>query len=393
MARPNYLAHVLTPGRVTIAQVVAFYSVFAYVLTMSHPIFRILTYALPLFAMIAALASARFTWPPHAPMYFVLILSGLVYAPVMDLVGWQDLYLMLIGLSPFFFGWRYRYSWMQIFLVSVAVTIVGLALNRVLYGGGGGGFEFDAAHSRSSFESPTSFVFGLLAVWAALEKRWRHVLLALLMCVLTLKRIVVLGALVAIVLTMLPRRLTDLLLRPIPMILLNALFLFTVIAYTQGHLDRLIFELTGQSANQFGMGRQAAYAFPVRQLLSDPIGAVWHGVGPGGVYDLMKGGWAFLAKSNLHNDSLKILVEYGGIVWVAFFTALFWNRDLRVRVVMLFLNIVLLTDNSLIYSYVIFVTGLALTGMLDPKPAAVTPVDAAPAVRPAQAMRFVATRR
>jgi hypothetical protein len=284
---------------------------------------------------------------------------------------------------------------MQIFLVSVVVTIVGLALNRVLYGGGGGGggFEFDAAHSRSSFESPTSFVFGLLAVWAALEERWRHVLLALLLCVLTLMRIVVLGALTAIILTLLPRRLIDLLLRPIPMILANALFLLIVISYTQGHLDRLIFEWTGQSANQFGMGRQAAYAFPVRQLLADPIVSVWHGVGPGGVYELMKGGWAFLAKTNLHNDSLKILVEYGGIIWAVFFTALYWNRDLRVRVFMLFLNIVLLTDNSLIYSYVIFVTGLALNSMLEPKAVVAKTAEAARPARPAQAMRYVATRR
>jgi hypothetical protein len=392
MARPNYLPQAPVPGGITIAQIVAFYCVVAYILTMSHPVFRILTYAIPFFAGIAALASARFTWPPHAPMYFLLIFCGLMYAPVMPLVGWQDLYLMLIGLSAFFFGWHYRYSWMQIFLVSVAVTIVNLALDRVLYGGGGAAFEFDAANSRSSFESPTSFVFGLLVVWAAVERRWRHVLLALLLCVLTLKRIVVLGALVAIVMTLMPRKLTDLLLRPIPMLLLNALFLWAVIAYTQGHLDRFLFEMTGQSANQFGMGRQAAYAYPVRQLVSDPVGSIWHGAGPGGVYDLMMGGWSFLAKGNLHNDSLKILVEYGGIVWVAFFTALYLHRDRNVRILMLFVNILLLTDNTLLYSYVIFVTGLTLAGMAEARVTPVTPV-AGPAARPARAMRFVATRR
>lgn len=346
---------------VTVSHAVVLFCVLSFGLTMALPIFRVLTYAIPALAAIAMLAAARITLPPHALPFLVLMISGLAYAPVTTLVGWQDLYLMLIGLTPFFFGWRYRFSWNAV----MAVSVVAFAISVAVSGGPKGAVEFDAMHSKSSFESSTSFVFGLLAVWAAVERRLGRALLALAMCILTLKRIVVLGAALTIVLTLLPRRWVDLLLRPVPMLLLNALYLWLVIQYSQGNFDRLIFEYTGQSGNQFGMGRQWAYQYPVQQLLRHPIESVFYGVGPGGIYDLMKGGWSFLAKVNLHNDSLKILVEYGGIVWLAFFTALYWLRDVRLRLVMLFYNVLLLTDNCLIYTYVIFGLGLVVTALQD----------------------------
>lgn len=348
---------------VTIADAIALYCCVVFALTMAYPTFRVLTYAIPPLAAIAMLASERFSLPPHAPPFLVLMVAGLAYAPVTPLVGWQDLYLMLIGLTPFFFGWRYRFPWMAVFGVSVVAMLLSFALTG---GPRTGPVEFDALNSRSTFESSTSFVFGLLAVWAALDRKPGRALLALALCILTLKRIVVLGALLAIVVSMLPRRLVDLVLRPLPMIVLNAAYLWLIVLYTQGQLDLLIYQFTGQSGNQFGMGRQHAYAYPVQQLLSHPIESIFHGIGPGGIYDLMKGGWTFLGKTNLHNDSLKVLVEYGGLVWTAFFAALYWLRDVRLRIVMLFFNVLLLTDNSLIYTYVIFGLGLAMLSLATP---------------------------
>ena len=381
MARSKYLSHVRLDDRITIGTAVAAYCVAAFWLNMCYGTFRVLPYATPFLALIAGLAAGRASLPVHAAPYLVLLIAGLAYAPITSLVGWQDLYLMLMGLSPFMFGYRYNFSWNQITLATVVATVIHIVLTK-LAGGGFGPIEFDPLNSRSSFEGTTSFVFGLLAVWAALDRRWRHALFALVLCILTLKRIVVLAAFVTILLSVaMPRRWLDLLLRPVPMILLNALFLAIVIGYTQGHFDRYISAYSGQSANQLGMGRQMLYRYPVEQLLAHPWQSIFIGVGPGGIYDLIKGGWSFLAKSNLHNDSLKILVEYGGVVWVAFFTALYYQRELRIRVVMLFLNIIFLTDNSLIYSYVIFVTGLALMSLRASPPQPV-PAAAAPAVQP-----------
>jgi hypothetical protein len=377
--------HAQATGPVTVAHAVALYCCVAFALTMTYPVLRVLTYAIPPLCVIAMLAGERFTLPQHAAPFLVLIVSGLAYSPIMPLVGWQDLYLMLIGLSPFFFGVRYRFPWFAVFAVSVVALVISLA---VAGGPSSAGVEFDALNSKSSFESSTSFVFGLLAVWAALQRRPGRALLALLLCILTLKRIVVLGAVLAIVVAMLPRRLVDWIVRPLPMIVLNALYLWVVVLYAQGQLDLLIYQLTGQSGNQFGMGRQHAYQYPIQQLLKHPVESVFYGIGPGGIYDLMKGGWTFLSKTNLHNDSLKVLVEYGGLVWAAFVAALYWPSDRRVRILMLFFNVLLLTDNSLIYTYVIFGLGLALASLAAP---AVPTEDAAPAEPAAPPGRAVPT--
>lgn len=364
MGHPHYLPRPADPtsgGAVTVPAAIAAFCLLAFWLNMAHGAFRILPYGLPLLALIGMLAAGRMTLPPHAAPYLVLIVGGLAYAPVMPLVGWQDLYLMLVGLTPFMFGHRYRITLLQAIVATAAATVIQLAFGK----GAGGEVVFDPTTSRSTFESTTSFVFGLLSVWAALSRRWGTALLALVLCVLTLKRIVVLAAVVTLLMLLPPRRWIDLLLRPLPMLVLNALFIYLVIRYTQGDFDRLIAELTRQSANQLGMGRQALYQPAVNWLLSHPAESLLHGVGPGGAYGLLQSGWAFFGKPNLHSDVLKVLVEYGGIVWVAFIAAMYWHADLRVRFVMLFVNLVFLTDNSLIYGYVTFTIGLAVTHLID----------------------------
>ncbi len=350
-----------------IDMLVAAYCVVTLGITMLTGTARFLTYAIPLFAAIAMLAVGRVTWSPNAPPYLVLIVVAIVMAPLGSLVGLQDVYLMLIGLAPFAFGVQYRLRWQHVFWAAAVATVMSFARK-----GMSGSVEFDPMTSQSSFEATTSFVFGVLAVWASAERRWRAALVALVLCVLTLKRIVALGAIVAFVVMLLPRGWMDRLLRPLPMLLLNALYLYLVVQYTQGEFDRLISDWTGQSPNQFGMGRQNLYQYPVQTLLSDLWRIVWIGHGPGSVYELMKGGWGFLSKENLHNDSLKIFIEYGGLAWAAFFAVMF-RPSLRFeqRVLMLLVNVMLLTDNALIYPYVIFAIGVACQNLAAPAAAAV----------------------
>ncbi|BAL94420.1 O-antigen ligase family protein [Rubrivivax gelatinosus] len=316
---------------------------------------RLVTYVIPPLALLAVLATGRLTWSPNAPPYLVLIAAAALLAPLGNMAGLQDVYLMLIGLSPFAFGCRYRLPWQHIFWAAVVATLL-----TYVRKGGVGGVEFDPMTSRSSFEATTSFVFGVLAAWAACERRWLASLLALLLCILTLKRIVALGAIVVVAAMLLPRRWVDRLLRPLPMILLNVLYLLVVIRYTQGGFDALIVQYTSQSSDQLGMGRQRLYHYPVQELLHDPWRFAFVGMGPGSAYEVMKGGWGFLGKANLHNDSLKILFEYGGLVWAGFYAVLYrTSQRLELRILMLFVNIMFLTDNTLIYPYVIFAIGIA----------------------------------
>ncbi|HSW15177.1 MAG TPA: O-antigen ligase family protein [Solimonas sp.] len=352
----GHLRNRSTAAGLRIDWLVAAYCVATLGLTMLVGSARVLTYAIPPLALLAMLAVGRVAWSPNAPPYLVLIVAAIALAPLGSLLGLQDVYLMLIGLSPFAFGLQYKLQWRHIFWAAVVATILSYARK----GGQGGGVQFDPLTSQSSFEATTSFVFGVLAAWAVCERRWRPALLALVLCILTLKRIVALGAILAFVVMMMPRGWMDRLLRPIPMLLLNALYLYLIVKYAQGSFDRLIFDYTDQSSNQFGMGRQQLYHYPIETLLHEFWRITFIGLGPGSVYEVMKGGWGFLAKTNLHNDSLKMLIEYGGIAWMAFFAVMYRpSQRFEQRVLMMFVNVMLLTDNALIYPYVIFAIGIA----------------------------------
>jgi hypothetical protein len=358
---------------ITIESVVAIYAAITIWLVMILPIFKYLTYGVPLFCLIAVLATRKLTIPPNAYPYLVLFVAGLALAPLAKLKGVQDDWLMLTGFGPFLFGYRYKLSWHVLLAVACITTILTVGVSRFH----GGSVDFDAAGSHSPLEAQTSFLFGTLAVWAALERRWGRAVVALLLCIVTLKRIVALGTIVALVLILLPRKLTDRLLRPIPMIIFNGLIIVLVVLYARGVLDQFIIHFTGQAPNQFGMGRQQLYQVPVGALLKEPLQFAFHGLGAGGVYDLLKVDNLFLTgRQNLHNDSLKILVEYGGLAWLAFFTALYWPKQFEVRLMMLFLNVLLLTDNTLIYPFVTFIVTLAVTRLTDaradPTPAVIT---------------------
>lgn len=390
MRQYTYLRKPSALSGLRIDKVVAGYCLGSLWLTMVAAQFKYLTYVIPLAVLLAVLANGRLSLPTNGKPYLILIVGAIALAPLGKVTGLQDVYLMLIGLSPLMFGYTYRVTWKQIFWASLVATVALLAIKRA----GAGGIEFDPMTSKSSFESTTSFVFGMLAVWAALERRWRAALFALIICILTLKRIVALAALVSVVVLLAPRVITDRLLRPLPMLALNALYLVLVVMYTNGAFDPLIHDLTGQSPNQFGMGRQSRYHYPVEALLADPVRFTFVGIGAGGIYDLMKGGWDFLSKLNLHNDSLKILVEYGGIVWVVFFTTMFWpTQRFEVRLTMLFTNIILLTDNALIYPYVIFALGLMTNHLARSGIDTAVPFPAGPSTRFTSATRPAMTMR
>lgn len=312
-------------------------------------------YMIPALGLIVCLAVRRFALPEVTWPYLVLMAVGLATAPLANLAGWQDLYLMLIGIMPFVLGIRHPVSWWRVFVFSLLGTAITLAIGRSSWGE----VRIDFANSESTFESPFCFVFGVLAVWGAVTRRWKETLLAVVMTVFTLKRIALIGVVLTLALVMMPRRLSDLLLRPLPMILLNAAAVWLAVMYTRGEFDLLIHEYTGQSGNQAGMGRQALYGFVARELTEHLGRYALLGGGAGWAYDVMKGGYLWLDKVNLHADVMKILIEYGGLAFVAFFWMVYRIRSLPVRFFWFYANVTLLTDNTLIYPFFIFAFCLA----------------------------------
>ncbi|MBC7162762.1 MAG: hypothetical protein H5U26_11740 [Immundisolibacter sp.] len=327
--------------------------------------FRYFNYSFPLVAVLVILANRHMRTTELARPYLVVVLAGIALIPLANRQGIQDIYLVLTGLSLTLVGHRRLWSWNTIFLASILGLITNVAA-RVASDGAGAVLShvtFDVAASKSTFESGFSYVFGLLAVWAAYTRRWRSFALAFMFALLTLKRIVILGIFLCFVLQFFPRPMVRSILQPLPMLLANALFIVLILSYGSGSLNFLIHELTGQSADQFGMGRQGLYGHVVVDIFRDPGRFLLMGMGPGQVYDALEGGMAWVGKGNLHADTLKIFYEYGGVVLTMFVWALYSSRRLGVLLVALYTNVLLLTDNTLIYPFYIFFATLVAASL------------------------------
>lgn len=326
---------------------------------------RYFNYSFPLVAVLILLANRHMRTTELARPYLVVVLAGIALIPLANRQGIQDIYLVLTGLSLTLVGHRRLWSWNTIFLASILGLITSVAA-RVASDGAGAVLShvtFDVAVSKSTFESGFSYVFGLLAVWAAYTRRWRSFALAFMFALLTLKRIVIFGIFLCFVLQFFPKPMVRSMLHPLPMMLANVLFIALILSYSSGGLNFLIHDLTGQSANQFGMGRQGLYGHVVVELFRDPGRFLLVGMGPGQAYDALKGGMAWASKGNLHADTLKIFYEYGGVVLTMFVWALYSSRRLGVLLVALYTNVILLTDNTLIYPFYIFFATLVAASL------------------------------
>lgn len=358
------------PGRLLTLSTLRLDETFGYVvfvamiLSVAISPFRYLNYLLPIVALLIVLANRAIYVEGLARPYVVIIVAALVMVPFANGEGVKDVYLILTGLSAALVGIRTHWRWQTI----MAAVSIGFGVYFMLVGAYQGWnavfshFTLDVAGSRSTLESGFAYVFGLLAVWAAYTRRWRNFAIAMLFAVLALKRIVIIGILLCVIVQFLPRPIHDRLVKPVPMILANALFLFLILSYGSGTLDALIHEYTSQSANQFGMGRQVLYSYILQDLSSHPWRFVLMGMGPGEAYDVLKGGFSWVRKENLHGDTLKILYEYGALVLAIFIWALYSSRNRGVLLIALYTNILLLTDNTLIYPfYIYFATLVAAT--------------------------------
>lgn len=321
---------------------------------------RYLTYFIPVIGLSAAFATGRLHMPDLYRPFLLLLVASIAFAPLATGWGWQDIYLILIGILPFCLGYQPRLTWWQVFFGFLAGTLVSIAVQQVSGSGGffSKGLKFDPLMSESTFESQFGLVFGMLGVWAALKRRWGLYLLALAASVLTLKRIGVIATVLCGLVCLLPRPLTDKLLRPWFMVPLNLLLLSLEVMYGFGTFDRIITDVTGTSSNHFSMGRSFLWHWPSREIVEGLPELTVLGKGAGQVYEVLMYKAGIGRKYLLHSDLMKITLEYGLLVFVGFFGLAYAYKSLAARMFWLYFNILMLTDNALIYGYLIFALGL-----------------------------------
>jgi len=248
---------------------------------------------------------------------------------------------------------------------------VGFVYLYGVWGDFSGGLRFDFMQSLSSFEGNFSFVFAVLVPFSVASRRYWLAAACFVLAVLTLKRIAILAAVVATLFVLLGPKRGKLLLNAPVMLTVNATVLVLNMLYTLGDLDWFIKYFTGQSANEFGMGRQSLQWYVVDGLVNSPWQS-WLGHGMGAVYEAAQKGFGAYEKVNLHSDLMKLAYEIGYVFTAVTIWLMYSSRHYMLRVGFLFFNVMLFTDNTLIYFFFTFFFFLIMRmqreGLLDPQP-------------------------
>jgi hypothetical protein len=288
---------------------------------------------------------------PFIRPFLLVAVLGALFFPVGTLHGLADAFFIISGICIGLVLTRYPISLGRL----AVICLVGWPLSL---GSRDGDEVMDVLMSQSPLESAFSFLFGLLAVASLLEKRWRLFLLMAVATYLSGKRIAIAGVLVCVLVTWAPRALRLVALNRYVVLAANLLVVLGTILFARGDFDDLVHDRTEASANQISMGRQLILHDVVERIAAEPVRFALVGVGPGEAYDSVDESVAeameTTRKVNLHSDLLKILFEYGGVVLCAFILLLYSARDERLLILALYTNVLLVSDNTLIYQFYLF---------------------------------------
>lgn len=217
---------------------------------------------------------------------------------------------------------------------------------------------FSKSETEHAVTPNLGFVFGAVALFMAVRKRWLWMLPPLVLVLLSGKRIVMLGVVGAagwgLAMTVFAPRFQWVRRGQhvvIPGVSILALVL--VLQFATGGFDVLIEKWTGLNPNLLSMGRRALYEIAVRQ-------GVWT-IFPSGIghtFNVLAPYVPITGSTLLHSDLLKIYIEYGLLLATALLGA-FWllcRGSIAVTVLMIYFLVLFATDNvSIYFDVVVFV--------------------------------------
>ncbi len=205
-------------------------------------------------------------------------------------------------------------------------------------------------------ESNLAYLFGFLVIYFYLDKYpLRYKVIAFVFFVLCFKRIVIAAALVSCGCYFLMRMLHFKMprYRKITTVLgiaANLLFVKFTQLLVNGRFDALVYEKTGFSTDRFLMGRKTFY-----EEAYEKAGTFnWTGLGLGRMDDILFNLYGIPV--NLHSEVLRTYFEFGAIIFVAWLFLLLYKNlfSLKAATILIYFNILILTDNVFIYFEVMF---------------------------------------
>lgn len=311
---------------------------------------RYIKYLVPIFCLIYWIQSSEWCikLTPATTPFSVLIIASLPLLIFSNAYGAFDLYFYLTALAPFLFATGLRINPERAFVYTSIVYVI-VILPKFL----SQGFYYSFSSSSSVFEQSTfAFVFGLYSVYFLHTKNFKYFAISLILSILVLKRISILAIFLISVINFFPKKYLVLLLRPWLMVGLNVFSVFIVFLITTAWFDGFSRETFGMNASQLTQGRNVLYQ-AMHELQHNGLLGLLFGNGLGVTYSLAADTIGHDSKVNIHSDILKIYLE-SGLVILCIFIYLLYKSSRVIFPLVLYINIIFLTDNISTYVLVMF---------------------------------------
>lgn len=283
---------------------------------------------------------------PVNAAFFILIINGILHFPILNEIGYEQLFFILAAMLPFLVFKQYIINWKFISIIYILGYLVAISGNDLLIN-----FSLDQFLTSDTSSAETNqhpFVFGILTILFLYKQDKKYFLLNLIFVIISFKRIVFLGVLASIPFVLIERHRRNILKNKRWLFLFaNVIVLFIIISFSQGLYDNLIKDITGLSVGQFTMGRNTLYKPIVDKFFEMNFFEKLFGLGQAFTYNL--------SISNIgdapHNDLLVLLLDQGIFVFILFFLLIYKSK---IVYPIIFTNMLFLTDNTLIYTFYLF---------------------------------------
>ncbi len=318
---------------------------------------RYVFYLLPIAALFIWLTyrnrSVNFTAMP----FWLLLAASISSLYEADANGMKMSYLMFVYTFTFTL---FDFSKIEINFNKSIIFIFFVFLIHIVLGGEVGHISFSLINSESTFESTLAFPLGVLALYFFIVKKYFSFIISVVLCVIMLKRIVIVALFLAIAPRFLGERLRSFILNPYTVSIFCGLTVMFLIELAKGSFDVFFVETIDQSANQFTKGRKELWDATLNVVNFNYSEFAFWGVGQGKVTTLLEN--AFHTKDiRLHSDLLLLVLQFGGLIFISFIFFLNKHDSMNKRTMSLFLTTLFLTDNVLVYQHVMVFYFLAMS--------------------------------
>tara|TARA_Y100001970_G_C14246701_1_gene868826 strand:+ start:3284 stop:4492 length:1209 start_codon:yes stop_codon:yes gene_type:complete len=317
-------------------------------------IFLIFSFASNLFTLIIGSLSNRtffefyFIFSPFFTVYLIsfLELDRKFIQKQIAFIGFGCLFIYLIKLGPDIFSMFNAFN--QIFSNSLTNSQI-----------------------EGSYESVFSFTFSFLALFYFMRKKIFLFILFALFSILTFKRISLMGLLISIVVFLIAKTFKVNVInnkRKISLLGLfgNSFYIFLAILIITGYFDNAIKSIFGRSLNFILMGRVELFNHAF-ELSSNSIWDNFHilGLGLGRLSESLQGSY-FTHLTNIHSDVIKIFIENGVLLFIYLFYSIykFSAHKLELLIIIIFFNVLLISDNILIYFNTMYIFNLIILSFI-----------------------------